>query len=196
MPLRTLASRLVAAAALVVVVLALGATRLAPVASGQEDGMGQVAGSWVWTHHFGPMGSMRSLVTFGKEGTVVGASGGMFGNPLGPTPEERAAKEGPLHGVWERDGAAGIRGVVIMARYDSSGMMVGFSRARTVVQLVDRDHMEGTSSLEVLGGCSAPPAGPLGCPDPTDPDAAWVPFPMMPPSGFVVTGTRIHVPMP
>lgn len=193
MQFRTLATRLAAAAGLVGA-LALGAAPVTTLGAGQEDGMGQIAGSWLWMHHLGPMGSLPSLVTFGKDGTVIGATGGMFANPLGATPAMRGAKEGPLHGVWERTGPLSYLGVILMERYDSDGILVGFSRSRTAVSLVDRDHLEGTSFLEILEGCVVPPAGPLGCPDPTAPDAAWAAPPMMPPSGFPVTATRIRVP--
>jgi hypothetical protein len=195
MRFRTL-GRLVIATAVIVGAI-VGGTRLVPAAAGQEDGMGQIAGSWVWRHHLGPVGSLTALVTFDKDGTVIGASGGMFGNPLGMSQEARSAKEGPLHGAWERTGPSTFRGITLFERYDSAGIMVGFTRSRTEGRLLDRDHFAGVSYLEVLDGCVAPPEGPLGCPDPLALDAEWVPFPMMPPTGFAVTGTRIHpVPLP
>ena len=78
-------------------------------------------------------------------------------------------------------------------QFNPAGVVTGYSRSRSALELVDADHFEGLAIIESLAGCSMDPAHPpIGCPDPTDPAAEWIPSPIMPPGGFPVSATRIH----
>ncbi len=184
---------------LVVVAVALACVCLVTtpvVASAQSAGMGQIAGSWTWSTNLGPLGSVPSLATFDKDGTVIVTEGFTFGNPLAPTPEQQGMKSGTGHGTWVRTGPKTFAATGISMLFDSTGTIVGFSRARLTAVLVDPDHLEAVGTREILLGCvvSLPAGGMLprlDCPDPADPAAAWVPHPSMPPGGFHHVATRI-----
>jgi len=154
----------------------------------------QPVGSWVWTTDLGPLGSVPVLTTFHGDGTVTVADGFMFANPLAPPPAQ-GMKRGPAHGVWRHTGGRSFGGTSLWLSFDGTGMVQGWARSRSALELVDRDHFEGLVYIETLGGCSTTP--PIGCPDPADPDAEWTPSPIMPPEGFPVSATRIHrLPLP
>ena len=152
----------------------------------------QPIGSWVWTTDLGNVGSLPVLITFHSDGTLDGSDGFMFANPLAPPPAQ-GTKRGPLRGVWERTGAHTFGGTSLWFQYNPAGMVTGYSRSRSALELVDADHFQGVAFIEGLGGCNMDPTlPPIGCPDPTDPAAVWIPSPIMPPGGFPVSATRIH----
>jgi len=152
----------------------------------------QPVGSWVWTTDLGPLGSLPVLVTFHADGTVDVADGFMFANPLAP-PAGQGAKRGPARGVWQHTGGRTFGGTSLWLAFAGSGFVQGWARSRSALELTDRDHFQGVIYIESLGGCQMDAAvGPIGCPDPTDPDAVWTPSPLMPPGGFPVSATRIR----
>jgi hypothetical protein len=158
--------------------------------------MGQIAGSWTWSTDLGPLGSLPSLLTVNKDGTLIVTEGFTFGNPLAPTPEQQGMKSGTGHGTWVRSGPGTFAATAISMLFNASGTIIGFSRAHLTVVLVDPDHLQAVGTREILLGCVVtPPAGgmppQLNCPDPADPAAAWMPHPMMPPGGFHHVATRI-----
>jgi hypothetical protein len=157
----------------------------------------QPVGSWVWTTDLGPVGSVPVLVTFHRDGTIANSDSLMFANPLAP-PAGQGAKRSPHHGVWQRTGGHTFGGTSLWFQFNSAGLVVGYQRSRSALELVDADHLQGVMFLDSLAGCNANPAlPPIGCPDPTDPDAVWTPSPLMPPGGFPVSATRIHrLPLP
>jgi hypothetical protein len=154
----------------------------------------QPVGSWVWTTDLGPLGKVPVLITFHVDGTIAVADGFMFANPIAP-PAGQGAKRGPAHGVWRYTGGRTFGGTSLWLRFNSSGFMEGWARSRSALELVDPDHFQGVVYIETLGGCITTP--PVGCPDPTDPDAVWTPSPNMPPGGYPVSATRLHrLPLP
>lgn len=151
-------------------------------------------GSWVWTTDLGPLGSTPVLISFHFDGTIAVADGFMFGNPAAP-PAAQGAKRGPGRGVWQYTGGRTFGGTSLWLRFNSSGFMEGWARSRSALEFVDADHFQGVVYVESLGGCTTTP--PVGCPDPTDPDAVWTPSPNMPPGGYPVSATRIRrIPVP
>lgn len=168
-------------------------------AAGDESGSGrpwhtafQPIGTWAWTTDLGAIGSLPVLISFHSDGTVNGSDGFMFANPLAP-PAGQGTKRGPLRGVWKRTGHHTFGATSLWFQYNPAGVVTGYSRSRSALELVDADHFQGVVFIESLGGCNMDPAlPPIGCPDPTDPAAVWTPSPIMPPGGFPVSATRIH----
>lgn len=142
-------------------------------------------GTWVWQTSFGPGLSLPALLTLDKDGTVSVSDGQMFGGLPGAT-----TRYSPLHGVWERTGAGRIGGTSLWLIFDApSGVLVAIGRCRTALTLTSGgEALEGTMFLETLP-CFA---GPLGCPDPLDPAAPWLPYPNLPPTGLAVSAKRLH----
>lgn len=170
-------------ATLAVVLLVLAAPHQ-PLASTRDDGI-QPWGTWVWQTSFGPGMSMPALLTLHKDGTVSVSDGLMFGGLPGST-----MRTSPLHGVWENTGPRRIGGTSLWLIFDApSGVLVAIGRCRTALQLAgDGEGLEGKMFLEML-----PCNGPLGCQDPLDPAAQWLPYPNLPPTGFLsVTAKRLH----
>ncbi len=171
-----------------VAVLAAGllaiANPLQPQASASDQGP-QPWGTWVWQTSFGPGMSMPALLTLHKDGTLSVSDGLMFGGLPGS-----ATRMSPLHGVWERTGPGRIGGTSLWLISDaSSGVLVAIGRCRTSLQLTrDGEALEGKMFLEVL-----PCNGPLGCQDPLDPAGLWLPYPNLPPTGYLdVSARRLH----
>jgi len=165
-------------------VLVLIAAPLQPLAAAQDDGT-QPWGTWIWQTWLGPEVSMPALLTLHQDGTVSVSDGVMFGGLPGST-----SRMSPLHGVWERTGAKQIGGTSVWLIFDApSGVLLAFGRSRTSLRLTqDGEALEGEMFLEML-----PCNGPLGCPDPVDPTAQWLPYPNLPPSGFLaVSARRLH----
>ena len=160
----------------------------------------QPVGSWVWTVDLG-IGSKPTLITFHRDGTIAFADSFMFGNPLAP-PAGQGEKLSPGHGVWQHTGGRTFGGTSLWFRFSPlTGFVTGYVRGRSALEMVDKDRFEGVIYADSLAGCNmtvaAPPAPPIGCPDPTDPDAVWTPNPIMQPGGFPVSATRIHrLPLP
>jgi hypothetical protein len=172
---------LVATVASVILVLAAPQR---PLASTQEEGF-QPWGTWVWQTSLGPGMSLPALLTLHKDGTLSVSDGLMFGGLPGS-----ATRMSPLHGVWERTGPRRIGGTSLWLIFDApSGVLVAIGRCRTTLLLArDGDGLEGKMFLEML-----PCNGPMGCQDPIDPAAQWVPYPNLPPTGFLsVTARRLH----
>jgi hypothetical protein len=185
MRLRMPEKRLTVVMPLLLVSLAVAGALASAATSGQEDGMGQIYGSWAWSTHIGSGTALPSLATIDKDGTVHGVDSMMFANPLGAP-----GKMSPFHGAWERTGPASIGGTSIWMRFDDAGMLKGFGRVRSALALgPDRNHLQGTMFLETLD-CTTP----FSCPDPTDDSNTWTPYG---PGFFPVTATRIlRVPPP
>jgi len=155
-----------------------------PVASAQ-DAEPQPWGTWVWQTSLGPGMSLPALLTLHKDGTVSVSDGVMFGGLPGST-----SRMSPLHGVWERTGARQIGGTSLWLVFDApSGVLVAIGRSRTSLELAgDGEGLDGKMFLEML-----PCNGPLGCQDPLDPMAQWLPYPNLPPAGFLeVSAKRLH----
>jgi len=137
----------------------------------------QPAGAWGWTIT-SPTGSVApALVTLHHNGTVSVSTASMFN-----TGDD--GKLSPGHGVWERTGPMTFGGTTLYMRFDFSGKLVGFLRARTALNFAgDPDHIEGVMYQE-----NASCADSLsGCEDPLSPDLVWTR------GRFVqVSGTRIH----
>jgi hypothetical protein len=89
----------------------------------------------------------------------------------------------PLHGVWERTGARQVGGTSLWLVFDApSGVLVAIARCRTSLEVTrNGEGLDGKMFLEML-----PCNGPLGCQDPLDPEAEWLPYPNLPPSGSVI----------
>lgn len=152
----------------------------------------QPIGSWVWTTDLGAVGVVPVLITFHGDGTIAASDSFMYANPLAP-PAGQGSKRSPFLGVWERTGHHTFGGTSLWFQFNPAGVATGYSRSRSALELVDPDHFEGVAIIESLAGCNMDPAHPpIGCPDPTDPDAEWIPSPIMPPGGFPVSATRIH----
>ena len=160
------------------------------LAVASPDDSTQPSGTWVWQTLLGPDVSLPALLTLHQDGTVSVSDGVMFGGLPAST-----TRMSPLHGVWERTGAKQIGGTSVWLIFDApSGVLLAFGRSRTSLRLTqDGEALEGEMFLEML-----PCNGPLGCPDPVDPTAQWVPYPNLPPSGFLaVSARRLHrVPTP
>ncbi len=152
-------------------------------------------GSWVWTIDLGGIGSKPTLITFHRDGTIAFADSFMFGNPISGLGE----KLSPGHGVWQHTGGRTFGGTSLWFRFSpTTSFVTGYVRGRSALEMVDKDHFQGVIYVESLAGCSMNSlVPPIGCPDPTDPDAVWTPNPIMPPGGFPVSATRIHrLPLP
>lgn len=150
-----------------------------------QDHRTQPSGTWLWQTWLGPEASLPALLTLHKDGTVSVTDGLMFGGLPDST-----TRMSPLHGVWERTGAKQIGGTSVWLIFDApSGVLVAFGRCRTSLRLTQRgEALEGEMFLEML-----PCNGPLGCPDPVDPAAQWLPYPNLPPGGFLaVSARRLH----
>jgi hypothetical protein len=168
------------------------------IAADDQHGNGQTSfdtfdlvGTWLWTTDFGALGTLPSLVTYHEDGTIVVSDSSMFGNPLAP-PSAQGAKLSAMHGVWRRIGRRTFGGTSLWFRFNAAGFVVGYGRARSTLELVDRDHFEGVMYLDSLSGCNINSTmPPIGCPDPTDPAAIWIPNPLMPPGWFPVSATRV-----
>lgn len=191
--------RTAVAAGATVLLAGIIAVTFAPPAAGDESGAEQArhvalrpVGSWVWTTDLGAVGSLPVLITFRSDGTVSASDSFMYANPLAP-PAGQGAKRSPLVGVWQRTGHRTFGGTSLWFQFNSAGVVTGYSRSRSALELVDADHFQGVAFMEGLAGCNMNPAlPPIGCPDPTDPAAVWTPSPIMPPGGFPVSATRIH----
>jgi hypothetical protein len=155
----------------------------------------QPVGSWVWTTDLGSLGSMPALVTFFGDGTLAVTDSLTFGDPVAP--RGHSARTSLLHGVWRLarthplTGRRTFIGTNLWLRFNAAGLVVGYGRSRSSLELVDPDHLEGVMFVESLGGCVTDVA-PIGCPDPTDPDAVWTPSPDMPAGGFPVSATKMY----
>ncbi len=143
-------------------------------------------GTWVWRTNLptptNPAASLPALVTLHVDGTMTGLDGLMFGGlPMNTT------RTSPIHAVWEPTGWRRIGGTGLWLIFDSQApyKLIAFGRSRSDLRLTrDGEGLEGTMFLETL-----PCAVPVGCPDPLDPGAVWVPN--SPPS-FTVSAKRLH----
>ena len=132
------------------------------VSSAQEEGY-QPAGAWGWTITSQTGVVAPALVTLHHNGTVSVSAASMFKTGDGGTLS-------PGHGVWERTGPKSFGGTTLYMRFDSSGVLEGFLRARTALNFADDpDHTEGVMYQETASCVDSP----SGCEDPLSPDLVW-----------------------
>lgn len=156
----------------------VGPTKQSASAASEE----RVWGSWYFLATVGPNLKLPSVSTINQDGTEVTSTGQTFGGlpnfPFHIT---------PFYGVWGLTGPNTIQTTDLLLRFDATtGVLKGIGRARTEGHLVDSDHIQGTLFLEAID-CPTP----LTCPDPFDPQAAWVPA--QDPNGLPFEATRIHL---
>jgi hypothetical protein len=168
-------------ASLAAVVLA--AVFLVPPVSKADDS-GSLTGTWVIFAEPMPGVRVPALHTYNSDGTIVSADVLTFGGLPGVS-----VRITPLHGVWDRTGRRSFTTTNLTLVYDAaSSVLIGFGRARVSLTMDKHDtsRFSATSVVEFLA-CPSP----VACPDPQSADAAWVPFPGLPPS-LPVTAERLR----
>ena len=165
--------------------LAVAALFLIPAIAVNAADTQTLAGTWVVWAEIRPGVRVPALHTYHSDGTITSSDTLMFGGLPGVS-----IRISPLHGVWERTGPSTFATTNLALIYDAgSSLLIGFGRARATASFgkSDPDQVSGTASVEFL-----PCPSPFACPDPQAVDAAWVPFPGLPPS-LPVTATRLRL---
>ena len=148
-----------------------------------------LTGTWIFSTSlppvpYGPGGTVPGMAAFNEDGTLAYTDALMFGGGGELFPY----KVGPFHGVWRMTGPNRFGGTSIGLLFDLTyGYVAGFVRARSALRYDGSpSKITGTLYMETLMCAN----GPLACPDPTDPAAAWVPF-GDPVNGFPVALSRV-----
>jgi hypothetical protein len=143
----------------------------------------QAWGGWYFLTTLGPDLKLPSVFTRNQDGTETLSTGQMFGGIPG-----FPFRITPFYGVWTITGPNTIQTTGLLLRFDATppGLLKGIVRARTEEHFIDSDHAQGLLFLEAIA-CPTP----LTCPDPFDPQAAWVPE--QNPNGLPIETTRIQV---
>jgi hypothetical protein len=145
-----------------------------------ED-MEKLTGTWVVWVEPQPGIQIPLLQTFTSDGTVI-SSDSMGGLP------GALVKMSPLHGVWKRTGPNTFNAMNLALVFDTnSGLFLGFGRTRAMLIVTGKKNEEGTASV-YIEFLSCPSS--FECPDPQDPDAAWVPYF---PGAIEATATRLQL---
>ena len=165
--------------------LAVAALFLVSPLAGRAADKKPLTGTWVVWAEPAPGVRVPALHTYHADGTITSSDVLSFGGLPGVT-----IRMTPLHGVWERTGPKAFATTSLFLVYDvGSSLLIGFGRARATVSFDkhDPDQGSGTAYPEFL-----PCPSPYACPDPQAADAAWVPFPGIPPS-IPFTATRLRL---
>lgn len=126
--------------------------------------------------------SVPVLITANRDGTLTGVISLLFNAGGG------AAKEGPIHGIWQRTGPKTVGVTTLFFIFNSIGNMIAYERTRASLTFNDGfQSYEGTEILE-----QSPCNTSMGCPDPLDPATVWTSSPDMPLDGYAVSGKRLQ----
>jgi hypothetical protein len=144
---------------------------------------GQTWGTFVHQVQVGPGVNLPALVNLNLDGSVVVASGLMFGGLPGSL--DRLST---IHGVWRKTGARSVGATTLFFTFDANGILSGYQRNRCTLRFsTDLKSYQGTEFMETTA-CSSP----FTCPDPLALGTVWTPLPDMPPTGFPVSGKRVQ----
>ncbi len=142
----------------------------------------QPSGTYLHQVHISATRSVPVLITANRDGTLVGVISLLF-NAGGGT-----AKEGPIHGIWQRKGPKTIGVTTLFFIFNANGNLIAYERTRACLTFNDDfQSYEGTEILE-QSPCSAS----MGCPDPLDPGTVWTSSSDMPLEGYPVSGKRLQ----
>ncbi len=144
-------------------------------------------GTWYWLTDISaitgiPGTSLPTVIAFDEAGTFTCTEGNSFGGVPGAAFVYSAGV-----GAWVKTEGDVFKATRIGFVFDkATGVLKVIGRSRFTFEFAgDFEHATGTLFVETL------PCGvPFACPDPLDPDAAWIPA--SPPNGFPTTARRLH----